>query len=61
MSAILIRDKMIPDCFSCGACTEVCPTKSITFSYGKRSFPPAGKFLTKDNVDTQIVLENTTE
>jgi ferredoxin len=44
MGAILKRDKVIPDCFSCGVCTEVCPTKSISFSKGKRTIPPEGKF-----------------
>jgi NAD-dependent dihydropyrimidine dehydrogenase PreA subunit len=44
MGAILKRDKVIPDCFSCGTCISVCPTKSISFSKGKRSCPPVGKF-----------------
>lgn len=45
MGAILKRDKVIPDCFSCGTCIEVCPTDSIRLAAGKRSRPPEGKFL----------------
>ena len=45
MGAILERDKVIPDCFSCGTCIEVCPTDSIRLAAGKRSRPPEGKFL----------------
>lgn len=44
MGAILKRDKAIPDCFSCGTCIGVCPTRSITFSKGKREHPPNSKF-----------------
>jgi polyferredoxin len=44
MGAILEQDRVIPDCFSCGTCQHVCPTKSITFDKGCRSKPPAGKF-----------------
>lgn len=44
MGAILKRDKAIPDCFSCGTCIHVCPTQSISFSKGKRSYPPERKF-----------------
>ena len=44
MSAILKRDKTIPDCFACGTCINVCPTDSIKFAMGKREKPPAGKF-----------------
>ncbi len=44
MGAILKRDKVIPDCFSCGSCIESCPTGAISFSVGKRSYPPDGKF-----------------
>jgi NAD-dependent dihydropyrimidine dehydrogenase PreA subunit len=44
MEAILEQDRVIPDCFSCGTCQHVCPTKSITFDKGYRSKPPAGKF-----------------
>lgn len=44
MSAILRRDRVIPDCFACGTCIGVCPTKSIGFTGGKRERPPEGKF-----------------
>jgi polyferredoxin len=44
MEAILKQDRVIPDCFSCGTCQAVCPTKSITFDKGCRSKPPTGKF-----------------
>jgi ferredoxin len=41
MGAILHRDrKAIPDCFSCGNCIEICPTKAVSFSCGKRDLPP---------------------
>lgn len=46
MEAVLKRDRIIPDCFSCGTCIGVCPTQSISFKAGKRSVPPAGKFET---------------
>ncbi|MEN8209024.1 MAG: 4Fe-4S binding protein [Candidatus Fermentibacteria bacterium] len=44
MEAVLKRNRIIPDCFSCGTCIGVCPTESITFKAGKRSVPPVGKF-----------------
>ncbi len=45
MGAILKRDKIvIPDCFSCGNCIETCPTEAVSFAFGKREKPPAGKF-----------------
>ena len=45
MSAILLRDKkVIPDCFSCYTCRDVCPTGSIRFSADKRTMPPDGHF-----------------
>jgi len=47
MNAILKQDKVIPDCFSCGTCQGVCPTKSITFEKGARTKPPVGKFSAK--------------
>ncbi len=44
MGAILKQDRVIPDCFACGTCIEVCPTGSIRLASGKRDQPPAGKF-----------------
>ncbi len=44
MDTILKRDKVIPDCFACGVCLDVCPTGSISFASGKRAKPPDGKF-----------------
>jgi len=44
MGAILKRDRMIPDCFACGTCIEVCPTGSIRLAAGKRGRPPEGRF-----------------
>ncbi len=44
MEAILVQDRTIPDCFSCGTCMNVCPTGSIGFKSGSRDKPPAGKF-----------------
>jgi NAD-dependent dihydropyrimidine dehydrogenase PreA subunit len=45
MGAILKRDRVIPDCFACGTCIEVCPTESIRLAVGKRGRPPEGRFL----------------
>lgn len=45
MGAILKQDKVVPDCFSCGNCIEVCPTKSVQLATGKRGRPPEGRFL----------------
>lgn len=47
MGRILERDGAVPDCFSCGTCMNVCPTKSVSFAQGPRALPPAGKFLKK--------------
>ena len=44
MGAILRRDRVIPDCFSCATCMGVCPTDSISFAAGQRSRPPEGHF-----------------
>jgi NAD-dependent dihydropyrimidine dehydrogenase PreA subunit len=44
MEAVLKRNRIIPDCFSCGTCIGVCPTQSISFKAGRRSLPPVGKF-----------------
>jgi len=32
MDAILKKDRVIPDCFSCGTCIESCPTNAIRYS-----------------------------
>lgn len=48
MSTILLRDKkVIPDCFSCYTCRDVCPTGSIRFSADKRIMPPENHFKNK--------------
>ena len=44
MDAILKQDRVIPDCFSCGTCMEICPANAISFEFGGRQKPPAGKF-----------------
>jgi len=44
MEVILKRGKAIPDCYSCGTCIERCPSGAISFAFGKREKPPAGKF-----------------
>ena len=44
MGAILKRDKVIPDCFSCGSCVETCPVGAVAFKSGRRAVPPEGKF-----------------
>ena len=44
MEAILKQDRTIPDCFACGSCVEACPSGAISFRFGKRAKPPAGKF-----------------
>lgn len=49
---------MIPDCFFCRASTEVGPAMSVTFLNGKRTVPPAGKFLLTDNIDRKVVLKD---
>lgn len=35
MQAIVLKKKVLPDCFSCGTCIDVCPSKSISFSTRK--------------------------
>jgi len=49
MSAILKRDRVIPDCFACGTCIESCPAQAIAFKTGRRAKPPAGKFAGGQN------------
>lgn len=44
MNAILKRENLIPDCFACANCIDVCPTNSICLGAGKRDMPPKGKF-----------------
>jgi NAD-dependent dihydropyrimidine dehydrogenase PreA subunit len=46
MNAILKREGVIPDCFACATCIDVCPTDSVCLAAGKRDIPPAGKFET---------------
>lgn len=46
MGAILKQDRTIPDCFACGTCVQACPSGAISFRFGKRAKPPAGKFDT---------------
>ena len=49
MNTILKQDKVIPDCFSCATCINVCPTDAITFAGGKREKVPVGKFQKENN------------
>lgn len=45
MEAILKRETMvIPDCFTCGTCMNVCPVDAISLARGKRDMPPSGHF-----------------
>ena len=44
MNAILKRENIIPDCFACANCIDVCPTGSVSLAAGKRKLPPEGKF-----------------
>ena len=44
MNTILKQENVIPDCFACANCIDVCPTDSVCLSAGKRDMPPAGKF-----------------
>ena len=44
MGAILRRNRVIPDCFSCVTCINVCPTDSISLAFGRREKPPEGHF-----------------
>ena len=37
MGAILKRDRVIPDCFSCGNCIDSCPTNAIRLSVSRRA------------------------
>ncbi|PKL17910.1 MAG: 4Fe-4S ferredoxin [Spirochaetae bacterium HGW-Spirochaetae-5] len=44
MSAILRRDKIIPDCFSCGTCINACNFDAVSFTSAKRTKPEADFF-----------------
>ena len=49
MEAILKRGKkVIPDCFACSTCIDICPVDAIQLGAGKRSEPPLNKFRAKD-------------
>ena len=37
MDAILKQDKVIPDCFGCGVCVEVCPTEAISLTSSRQN------------------------
>jgi len=49
MNAILKGKNVIPDCFACGTCINVCPTDSIKFQIGKRNNPPENKIKSAVN------------
>ena len=35
VKAIVDGDKLLPDCFACGVCIDVCPTDALTFGIGR--------------------------
>jgi len=37
MGAILRKDRVVPDCFSCANCIEVCPTDAIRFTVSRQN------------------------
>ena len=54
MEAILKQDRVVPDCFVCGTCIDVCPTKSVSFASGKRTPPHLTSLVATSSGSTRI-------